>query len=391
MSGIGVLGRSSRETFWPGVTAARAPRGKRPRVDPLLVGTTIGLACFGVLMVFSATRGPGGPDDPVRYDYLWRQALFVAVGLVVLWSCYRVGLERLRPFVHVAWLVTVAALALVLTPLGTEAKGAQAWFSVGPFQIQPGEFAKLGVILPLAAILGRSEGEPGAAGVVAALGVAGVPIGLIALQPDLGTILVFVVITMAMLLVSGVRASWLVALVALGLLCSAAILTSDVLEQYQKDRLTEFLNPARDLRGISYNPTQAQMAVSAGGFWGSGLFDGTLTRGSHVPEQQTDFIFTVVGEELGFVGAVCVLSAYAVLLWRILRAARRARDPYEALVCVGVFALFLFQIFQSVGMSIGIMPVTGLPLPLMSYGGSQTVTSFAALGFVLAAGARESG
>jgi rod shape determining protein RodA len=207
--------------------------------------------------------------------------------------------------------------------------------------------------------------------------------GLILLQPDLGTVLVFVAITMAMLFVGGVKGRYLVVLALLGVVGVIGVLNSDALEDYQKDRLTAFANPEADTQGSTYNVRNSVAAVANGGLTGEGLFAGTQTQLNFVPEQQTDFIFTVVGEELGFAGAATLLGLYGIIVWRILRTARIARDTFGMLVCVGVLAMLMFQIFESVGMATQIMPVTGIPLPFLSYGGSSTLTSFIAIGLVL--------
>jgi rod shape determining protein RodA len=206
---------------------------------------------------------------------------------------------------------------------------------------------------------------------------------LILLQPDLGTALVFMAITTGMLLVGGAQVKHIVLVTIIGLVGVFAILTSDVLAEYQKDRLTSFLDPQSDVRDETYNIDQSQIAIGAGGWGGWGLFNGPQTRSGQVPEQQTDFIFTVVGEELGFMGAAGVLVLYGFILWRIWRIAHLARDQFGMLLCVGVMSMLMFQVFQAVGMTIGIMPVTGIPLPLLSYGGSATIASFVALGLVM--------
>jgi rod shape determining protein RodA len=218
-----------------------------------------------------------------------------------------------------------------------------------------------------------------------ALLVAGIPMALILLQNDLGTVLVFAAITMGMLLVGGVRGRHIVLLSLAALAMTVGVLTSDVLADYQKARLTTFIDPEGDptAQADTFNVRQAQTAIANGGVVGQGLFDGPQTQLAFVPEQQTDFIFTVPAEELGFVGAATVLGLYGVVVWRIWRTAHLARDQFGTLVSVGVLSMFVFQLFQNVGMAMGIMPVTGLPLPFMSYGGSSTLMSFAAMGLVL--------
>jgi rod shape determining protein RodA len=333
-------------------------------------------------MVFSATRGPGG-EEPVDYTFVKRQALFVAIGLVLATIAATIDYRRLRDFTPVIYLGAVVLLAAVISPLGTEAKGTQAWFQLGPLQLQPSEFAKIALILGLAAFVAGRTDELRARDLAAALALAGVPIVLILLQPDLGTVLVFVAITMGVLLVGGARTRHIVVLTVGGMVAVLIILNSSVLADYQTDRLTAFLDPQADNRGATYNVDQSQIAIGAGGVTGAGLYEGRQTRSAAVPEQQTDFIFTVVGEELGFVGAVLLLSLFGFVIWRILRAAQLARDRFGTLICAGVLSMFLFQLFQSVGMTTGIMPITGIPLPFMSYGGSSVLTSFIAVGLVL--------
>lgn len=341
---------------------------------------TIAIAAIGVLMVFSATRGTG--DDP-NTSYLQRQAMFAVLGIVVMAVAAFWDYRFIQPLARPIHAVSLLVLVLVLTPLGSETKGAQAWFDLGPLQLQPAELAKVALVLALAAMLADAGGEVGTWLLLKVFATAAAPMGLILLQPDLGTMLVFVAIVMGVVLVGGARPRHLVVVIALGVLGVGAILHSDLLAEYQKDRLTTFLDPGSDQRGTTYNVDQAQIALGSGGWLGQGLFNGAQTRGGRVPEQQTDFIFTVVGEELGFVGAAGVLGLYSVLAWRVWRAAQLARDLFGTLLCVGVESMLVFQLFQNVGMTMGIMPVTGIPLPLLSYGGSSTLTTFVALGLVL--------
>jgi rod shape determining protein RodA len=362
--------------------SSRDPASPLLHIDVALVVGVLAIAVMGLLMVFSATRGPGG-EEPVDYTFVKRQALFVAIGLVLATIAATIDYRRLRDFTPVIYLGAVVLLAAVISPLGTEAKGTQAWFQLGPLQLQPSEFAKIALILGLAAFVAGRTDELRARDLAAALALAGVPIVLILLQPDLGTVLVFVAITMGVLLVGGARTRHIVVLTVGGMVAVLIILNSSVLADYQTDRLTAFLDPQADNRGATYNVDQSQIAIGAGGVTGAGLYEGRQTRSAAVPEQQTDFIFTVVGEELGFVGAVLLLSLFGFVIWRILRAAQLARDRFGTLICAGVLSMFLFQLFQSVGMTTGIMPITGIPLPFMSYGGSSVLTSFIAVGLVL--------
>jgi rod shape determining protein RodA len=350
-------------------------------IDPVLIVCTLALAAVGVLMVFSSTRGA---EDPPDTTFLVRQGAFAVAGVGVMFVATLVDYRRIRDF---AWLVYGACVLLlvgVLTPLGSYRAGAQAWYSFGGgFQLQPAEFAKVALIIALGALLAEFGGEIDLGRLVAALVLSAVPMGLIMLQPDLGSVLVFVAIVIGMLLIGGLRGRYILVLSILGLGGVLFALNSDVLDQYQQDRLTAFLDPRSDLQGTTWNAYQSQTAIANGGVTGDGLFNGPQTQLAYVPEQQTDFIFTAVGEELGFVGGAAVLALYGVLLWRIWRTAQLSRDLLGTLLSVGVLSMLVFQVFENVGMAMGIMPVTGIPLPLLSYGGSSTLATFAAIGLVL--------
>lgn len=349
-------------------------------MDPVLLVCTLAVALLGLIMVFSATRGP---TDPPVTSYLFKQGLFIAVGIVAMVVAASIDYRKYRDWIVPVYVATMLFLALVVSPLGSTSKGAQSWFAVGGFQIQPSEISKIVLILALASLLGAWRGDIDLRRLGMALGVAGLPMVLIMLQPDLGTALVFIAITVVMFLIGGVRGRYLAVLALVGIIGITGILTSNVLGQYQKDRLTVFLDSNAKLEGPAYNVNQSQAAIAGGGVTGSGLFQGPQTRLRYVPEQQTDFIFTALGEQLGFVGGATLLSLFVVIVWRIWRTAQIARDLLGTLVCVGVLAMLVFQIFESVGMTMGIMPVTGIPLPFMSYGGSSTIACFVGVGLVL--------
>jgi rod shape determining protein RodA len=371
------------------VTGSRAGRPDRSRgdlsapwrhVDPALLVCTLGIAGVGLLMVFSATRGP---TDPPVTSFLVKQGLFMVIGFGAMVVTATIDYRRYRDWIVPIYIGTMAFLALVVSPLGSTSKGAQSWFALGGFQIQPSEISKIVLILALASLLAAWRGDIDLRRLFMALGVAGLPMALIMAQPDLGTALVFIAITVVMFLIGGVRGRHLAVLALVGLIGVAGILTSNVLGQYQKDRLTVFLDSNAKLEGPAYNVNQSQTAIATGGVKGAGLFQGPQTRLRYVPEQQTDFIFTALGEQLGFVGGATMLGLFVVIVWRIWRTAQLARDLLGTLICVGVLAMFVFQIFESVGMTMGIMPVTGIPLPFMSYGGSSTVACFVGVGLVL--------
>ena len=355
-------------------------------LDLGLLGATISVAGLGVLMVYSATKAGLAADGLDPQTYLKRQGAFLVLGLGVMAATAIVDYHRLRdasPFLYGG---VVVMLVAVLTPLGTAVRGAQSWFSVGPFQLQPAEFGKLALILSLAAYCAAHRGDLDLRRLLTGLVLFAVPAALILLQPDLGSTLVYVAGTMGILLVAGARPRHIVGVTVAGALAVSLALAVGAVElkDYQKERFGAFFDGDDvDAGGTAYNQEQSKIAVSNGGLLGRGFGKGTQTRLGYVPEQQTDFIFTVVGEELGFAGSATLLLLYAVMGWRIWHAARVAKDAFGTFVCVGVLSMLVFQVFESVGMAMGIMPVTGIPLPFLSYGGSSLLTMCAAVGLAL--------
>ncbi len=362
--------------------------GRRPaaawrHVDLLLVAATAGILAISLLMIYSSTRQrqlQAGLDPAF---FLKRQAVFVGLGLLALVVVTLVDYETIRNAVPALYGGALVLLLLVLTPLGTERRGTQAWFQLGPYQFEPSEVAKLALIVTLAAFCANQRGQLDGGRLVTALALAGAPLLLIYLQPDVGTGMVFVAILMGLLLVGGASARQIGVLTLLGLTAIVAILQLGVLKDYQRDRLAAFLDPKEDVQRAAYNLNQSKIAIAAGGLGGRGLFQGTQTNLSFVPEQHTDFIFTAVGEELGFAGGVTLLGLFALVIWRTWRTAAEAKDEFGRLLSVGVLSMLVFQVFENVGMTMGITPIAGIPLPLMSYGGSATVATLMAVGLVL--------
>lgn len=350
-------------------------------LDPIVLVAPGLLALMGLAAVYSSTRG----TDPLAYDthYVERQVLFVVLGLFLMGVTVAIDYQRLRKLSLGFYVVGVGALVAVLSPLGSEINGAQAWFELGSFGLQPSEFMKLGLIVFLAAYLARFDGELGLGHLLGALGLAGLPLLLILRQPDVGTALVFIVVVMAMLLMGGAKLRHLALLALAGVTMVVLVVNSPLLEDYQRDRLTTFINPDSSDTEAGFNQAQAQIAIGNGGLTGTGYGQGEQTRSGLVPEQETDFIFTAIGEELGFVGSCVVLGLFALLVVRVWRAAQLAKDSFGTLVCVGILAMIVFQMFQSIGMNTGIMPVTGIPLPFISYGGSSSLVSFISIGLVV--------
>jgi rod shape determining protein RodA len=311
----------------------------------------------------------------------------VVIATVLMVGAARLDARLLRLFGPVVYLLSLFGLLLVLAA-GTRVNGAKAWLHLGGgFELQPSEFMKLGLIVGMAVLFSRHDQDedlpPRTRDVLLALGLIAVPLGLIMLQPDLGSAMVLGCAVFGVLVVAGVRARWTVGLLILGVLGSVLAVKGGVLHAYQLDRFKSFMDPSVDPQGAAYNVNQAHIAIAAGGLFGTGLFHGPQTNGGFVPEQQTDFIFSVAGEELGLVGAGLIIALFAVLCWRGLRIAREA-DHAGRLVAVGVVCWFGFQAFQNIGMNLGLTPVTGVPLPFVSYGGSSMFAQGLAIGLLQA-------
>ncbi len=357
-------------------------------VDWVLIVAVAAIAAIGALMIYSSTRGRRGPGTADPY-FLQRQGLYIVIGLGVMAFVAAIDYRRLRELAPFIYATTLFMLFAVLTPLGSSTRGAQAWFTLpSGFQLQPSELTKLGVILMLASSCGlaTSSGQlvqMGPRRIAKALALAAAPLLLIMLQPDLGTALVYGAVTVAILSVSGTKGRYLLVLAVAVVAVSAGVLNSGRLQQYQKDRLTTFLDPTKGTRDAAFNLNQSKIAIGSGGLVGKGIFEGTQTKLRYVPEQHTDFIFSVVGEETGLFGSALLLALFGIVMWRTWRAAVLANDSVGSLICVGVLAMLCFQMFENVGMTMGIMPITGITLPFVSYGGSSTLACFGAIGLVL--------
>ncbi len=368
-------------------------RRNGPAFDFVLVLATVVVAAIGVVMVYTATRGTllAAGDDP--HLYVKKQALYVVLGFLVMVAVALFDYRRLEPLAMLLYGLSILALLGVFV-VGSHVQGSERWFSFGPLQIQPSEFAVVGLILAVAAYCDRRE-EEGLAwrDVFKLLALAGVPMALVLAQPDLGTAIIMLIVLLVMLAVAGLPIRILVMLLVGVALVALVAVESGVLHSYQLARLTTFLNPNSNstnqyVQSTIYNTTQAKDAIGSGGLFGTGLLHGAQTNLGYVPEQWTDFIFTAVGEQLGFVGAVGLLSLLGLISWRLLHAAGRSRDVFGRLVCAGLFTFVAFSVFQNAGMTMGIMPITGIPLPLVSYGGTAVIAFFLAIGLGLSVGAR---
>jgi rod shape determining protein RodA len=360
---------------------ARFEASPARHLDPVLIGAVLAIALLGLLMIYSSTRESLAFDGIDDLYFVKRQAIFVVLGLCVMAAVMAVDYRKLRDFSVLAYGAVVISLLAVLSPLGSEARGAQAWFQLpSGFQLQPSELAKFGIIVAVAGYCNEHRGEMDSTRLVLTIGLAAVPLSLVALQPDLGTGMVIALIVVGLLALAGVSGRQLAFLGLLGLTGLWLVANLGMLADYQEERLDIF--GSSDPQGSTYNQDQSEIAIKTGAWDGTGLYQGPQTQGGFVPEQHTDFIFTAAGEELGFLGAGTLLALFAVVVWRVWRTATLARDFYGMLVCMGVLAMLAFQIFENIGMTMGIMPVTGIPLPFMSYGGSATITTFACIGLV---------
>lgn len=369
----------------------RTPGGTRPRLrwkglDWVLLGAVLALVVVGTLLVWSATSTRDDLTGGNPRAYLEKQLFNISVGLLLMAAVVVADHRWVRVAAPVVYLASVVGLVLVLV-MGSTINGSRSWLMVGGMSVQPAEFAKLAVIIGMSLVLahraaGRWRPQVGLVEVVLMLLIAAVPAVLILLQPDLGTMLVLTATVVGVLAVSGAPRRWLALLGTGGVTAAVVAVAAGVLKDYQVDRFLAFTNPDLDPRGAGYNVEQARVAVGNGGLFGQGLFSGSQTRSGFVPEQHTDFVFTVAGEELGLLGAGLVVVLLGVVIWRALAIATRTEDVFGRVAAAGIACWFGFQAFQNVGMCLGIMPVTGVPLPFVSYGGSSMFAGLVAVGLL---------
>ena len=372
-------------------TRQRLYRRKRQSLvhgfDPVLTAV-VGLLLFiGTLLVWAATRDWYTRNGLDGQYYLKRHIINILIGLVLAYGVTVIDYRLLRAYTPFLWGAGVLGLAIVLIPgLGAKINGAKAWIALpGGFQIQPAELAKIAIIIGMSMILSERSHDsdgPTTRDVLQSLAVAAIPVLLIILQPDMGTVLIISAAVVTIVAVSGVPARWVTGLLLIAVLGGFVAVKAGVISEYQVNRLQTFVDPTADTQGAGYQLRQARITVGSGGLIGTGLFNGPQTNGRFVPEQQTDFIFTVAGEQLGFIGSGAILILYLILLMRGFSIARRTNDPFGRLVCTGVIAWFAFQIFENIGMTLGLMPMTGVPLPFISYGGSSMFATLIGIGLL---------
>ncbi len=364
--------------------------GNRARgYDMPLAVTALALSLIGAVLVWAATRDTqqaiGGNPQAFLYRHLIN--IVIAAGLMIAAS--RLDARLLRLFGPIVYLASLFGLLLVLVA-GTTVNGAHAWIQLGStVEIQPSEFMKLGLIVGMAVLFAQraarraGDGPPIGSDVLIAMGLIGVPFGLIMLQPDLGSAMVLASAAFGVLVTANVRARWTIGLFVLGIAVAVVAVKMGVLADYQLARFRAFTDPNADVQGAAYNVTQAHIAIANGGLFGTGLFHGPQTSGGFVPEQQTDFVFSVAGEEFGLLGGGVIIALFVLLCWRGLRIARDSNTAGR-LVAVGIVCWFALQAFQNIGMNLGLTPVTGVPLPFVSYGGSSMFAQGLAIGLLQA-------
>ena len=357
------------------------------QMDWVLTLAVAGLLAVGTALVWSATSTSLASAGLDPQGYLKKNLINIVIGVALGAATAMFDYRSLRAYAPFIYLASMLGLVAVLAPgIGSTINGAHSWILLpGGFSIEPAEFVKVSLCVALPMLLAErrdAETEPRLSDIALALGVGLAPIALIMLQPDLGSAIIVGVVVIGILAVANTSSRWMWSLIGLGGLASLAAVKLGVLKTYQLDRLAAFANPSLDPQGVGYNVKQAVIAIGSGGLTGKGLFHGALTNGKFVPEQQTDFIFTVAGEELGFVGAALIIVLVGIVLWRATRIAYNAQDLFGTLVATGVVCWWTFQAFENIGMTMGIMPVTGVPLPFISYGGTSMFANMIAFGLL---------
>ncbi|MGZ8606050.1 MAG: rod shape-determining protein RodA [Actinomycetota bacterium] len=363
--------------------AYAAERRPLRHVDPVLLLAAFALVTIGLFAIYSSTHQSLSAigADPGRF--VKRQVSFFALGAIVVMAAASFDYRFLKVYAGLVYASSLVLLVLVRTPIGSNVRGSQRWFELFGFQLAPSEIAKLAVIAMLAAFLAELRGDLSLRDVFRATGLAAIPAVLVFLQPDLGTSIVFAAILVGTLVVAGTRPRYLAALGLTAVVLIFAGFQVGLVKEYQLVRLQAFLDPATVSADDLHNREQAEIAIGSGGLLGVGYLQGTQTNLDFVPEQHTDFIFTVVGEEFGFLGATTLLGLFGIVVWRAFRIAMLSKDAFGTYLAAGVASMLAVQMFVNVGMTVGIMPITGIPLPFVSYGGSSLLINCAAVGLLL--------
>ncbi len=371
---------------------ARRSRGRAMvDMDWVLITSAFVLSVLGAFLVWSATRQSFIEQGMNSATYFWKQVLNIVIGVSLGFVLSRFDHRMLRAYTPVIYGFSILGLIVVLSPLGTTVNGAQNWISLGGgFSVQPSEFTKVALVTALAFLLadkghtGDTESQPTNREIVTALASVGFPALLILLEPDLGTVIVICVSAVSVVAVAGAPRRWVLGILgAIVAACTLAVSPLSPLKEYQLARITCFVNPQAGVRDICFQQIQSRIAVGAGGITGQGLFHGQQTQGRFVSYNYTDSIISVAGEELGLVGSLLIVALLSVIVWRGVVIAYQATDLFGRLVAVGVVCWFAFQAFENIGMNLGIMPITGVPLPFMSYGGSSMFACWLGIGLLV--------
>jgi rod shape determining protein RodA len=383
-------------TYWSSETP-KAPSKNRFNdsffigYDWVLITCALLLSIIGSALVYSASKQRLF-DAGINSDfYLQRHIFNIIVGIVLALIVSRFSFRTARAYAIIIYGVAVLGLIAVLIPgIGKSQGGAQAWIALpGGFTFQPSEFTKVALITLLAMVLTErrdSELVPDDRDVLFGLALAGIPALLVLLQNDFGTVMIIGATLLSVMVVSGVKLRWIYGSISAVILAGFIASQLNFIKDYQLKRLATFVDPTLDPLGAGYNTLQARIAIGSGGWFGQGLFSGPQTQGKYVPAQRTDFIFTVAGEELGFLGSALIIFLISMILYRLTKIALNSPDRFGRLAAAGVAGWFAIQAFENIGMNLGIMPVTGVPLPFVSYGGSSMFVSWMALGLVVAIG-----
>lgn len=359
---------------------------RRPirHIDMSLIFTVVALSTISLFLIYSATNRTLSDLGLDPGTYLKRQGTWTFLGVILVLVFASFDYRFLKVYAGFVYFGALGLLVLVQTPIGSTVKGSQRWFSFLGFQFTPSEWMKLGVILMLAAYLSELRHEElSLQETLRVTAIAGLPMLLVFIQPDMGTTIIITAILVGVLIVAGSKPRHLAVLAIAALVLMFAAFQMNIIKEYQVKRLTAFLDEEADPQGAGYNKAQAEIAIGSGGVLGLGYMNGIQTNLDYVPEQHTDFIFTVVGEEFGFVGGMTVLLLFGILAFRAFRIALLSKDPFGTYVAAGIASMFSAQVFINIGMTMGIMPITGIPLPFVSYGGTSTLANFVAVGLLL--------
>lgn len=374
---VDVIGRSR---IVPQRLSAKAPIR---HLDFALLFVALALSAIGASFVYAATKPR---QQSLGFDpnhFLKRQLIFLALAFIAFSITLLFDYRQLRELSPLLFGIVVLLLIVVLTGLGHSTAGAQRWINFGFLQIQPSELMKVVLVIAMAALYAGGESDGPSRRLPVALGLSVVPAFLIYMQPDLGTLMVLGAALLVVVLAAGTKVRWMILLLLAGVVAFIGVLNLGLLKDYQVARLTGFLDPHADSQRAGYNAAQSRTAIGSGRLVGKGFLKGTQTNLDYVPEQHTDFIFTAIGEEKGFLGAIATLGLFGFLVWRALRIAMLSKDTFGSLLAAGFAGIFAFQVFVNIGMTVGIMPITGIPLPFVSYGGSSLITSFVAVGLLM--------